>query len=126
MRPHVLTFGEPPSFNGLVTRVRGVVNVECELRLHGRYDMGSNRLIYVMLPLGFEEEWELYKSCGRESGLKDAEVVAEITRVPGCEITVHDTGVTTDEIVADPITMEQSTQGSGKVLLIGSYLVVSW
>jgi hypothetical protein len=58
--------------------------------------------------------------------LKDAEVVVEITRVPGCEITVHDTCVTTDEIVADPITMEQSTQGSGKVLLIGSALVVSW
>jgi hypothetical protein len=25
----------------LVTRVRGVMNVECELRLHGRYDMGG-------------------------------------------------------------------------------------
>jgi hypothetical protein len=47
MRPHMLTFGIPPSFNELVARVRAAMNVECELRLHGRYDMGDNRPIYV-------------------------------------------------------------------------------
>jgi hypothetical protein len=41
--------------------------------------------------------------------LKSAEVVAEITPLPGGEIIVHETGVTTEETVADPITVEQPT-----------------
>jgi hypothetical protein len=56
MRAHVLTFRKPPSFNELVARVRTVMNVGCELRLHGRYDMWGNIPIYVMLPLGSEDE----------------------------------------------------------------------
>jgi hypothetical protein len=40
MRPHVLTFKKLSSFNELVARVRAVMNVGNELRLHGRYDMG--------------------------------------------------------------------------------------
>jgi hypothetical protein len=55
-RPHVLTFEKPPSFNKMVARVRAVMNVGCGLKLHGRYDMGGNRPIYVMLHLGSEEE----------------------------------------------------------------------
>jgi hypothetical protein len=43
MRPHVLSFGKPPSFNELVARVRTVMNVECELRFHMRYDMGGQQ-----------------------------------------------------------------------------------
>jgi hypothetical protein len=43
MRPHVLSFGKPPSFNELVARVRTVMNVECELRFHRRYDMGGGQ-----------------------------------------------------------------------------------
>jgi hypothetical protein len=62
MRRQVLTFEKPPSFNDLVARVRAVMNVGCVLRLHGRYDMGGNRPTYVMLPLGSEDEWQLYKS----------------------------------------------------------------
>jgi hypothetical protein len=50
MRPHVLTFGKPPSFNELVARVRAVINVECKLRLHGRYNLRGKRPINVMLP----------------------------------------------------------------------------
>jgi hypothetical protein len=64
MRPHVLTFEKASSFNQLVARVRAVMNVGCDLRLHGRYDKGGNRLVYVMLPVGSEDEWKLYKSCG--------------------------------------------------------------
>jgi hypothetical protein len=56
MRPHVLIFAKLHSFNELVARVRAVMNVGCELRLHRRYNMGGNRLIYVILPLGFEDE----------------------------------------------------------------------
>jgi hypothetical protein len=41
MRPHVLTFGKLHSFNELVARVRAVMNIGCELRLQGRYDMGA-------------------------------------------------------------------------------------
>jgi hypothetical protein len=63
MRPHVLTFEKTPAFNEFVARVRTVMNVGCELRLHGRYDMGGNIAIYVMLLLGSEDEWKLYKSC---------------------------------------------------------------
>jgi hypothetical protein len=52
----VLTFENPPSFNELVARVRAVMNTGCDLCLHGIYDMGGNRLIYMMLPLGSEDE----------------------------------------------------------------------
>jgi hypothetical protein len=41
MRPHMFTFQKTPSFNELVARIRVVINVECDLRLHGRYDMGG-------------------------------------------------------------------------------------
>jgi hypothetical protein len=41
MRHQVLTFQNTPSFNDLVARVRAVMNVECDLRLYGRYDMGG-------------------------------------------------------------------------------------
>jgi hypothetical protein len=57
MRRQVLTFQNRPSFNDLVARVRAVMNVGCDLHLHWRYDMGDNRSIYVMLPLGSEDEW---------------------------------------------------------------------
>jgi hypothetical protein len=56
MRPHVLTFENLSSFNELVARVRAVMNTGCDLCLHGRYDMGGNRPIYMMLPLGSEDE----------------------------------------------------------------------
>jgi hypothetical protein len=56
LRPHILTFEKPSSFNELVARVRTVMNIGYELRLHRRYDMGGNRPIYVMLPLGSEDE----------------------------------------------------------------------
>jgi hypothetical protein len=41
MRPHVLTFEKLPSFNELVARVREIINVGCDMRLHGRYGMGA-------------------------------------------------------------------------------------
>jgi hypothetical protein len=56
MRRQVLTFQNRPSFNDLVARVRTVMNVGCDVRLHGRYNMGGNRPIYMMLPLGSEDE----------------------------------------------------------------------
>jgi hypothetical protein len=45
MRLHVLMFEKPPSFNDLVARVRTVMNVGCDVRLHERYGMGGNKLI---------------------------------------------------------------------------------
>jgi hypothetical protein len=56
MRCQVLTFQNRPSFNDLVARVRAVMNVGCDLHLHGRYDMGDNRPIHVMLSLGSKNE----------------------------------------------------------------------
>ena len=56
MRRQVLTFMSRPSFNDLVARVKAVINVRCDLRLHMRYVMGGNKPIYVMLPLGSEDE----------------------------------------------------------------------
>jgi hypothetical protein len=50
IRFHVLTFEKPSSFNGLVARVNGVMNVGCDVHLYERYDFGGNRLTYVMLP----------------------------------------------------------------------------
>jgi hypothetical protein len=52
----VLTFENLSSFNELVTRVRAVMNTRCDLRLHDRYDIGGNKPIYMMLPLGSEDE----------------------------------------------------------------------
>jgi hypothetical protein len=86
------------------------MNVGCELRLHGRYDMGGNRPIYVMLPLGSEDEWQLYKFCASQSGLKGAEVVTKMALLSGGEITVYETGVMADETIADPILMEELSQ----------------
>jgi hypothetical protein len=110
MRRQVLMFQNRPSFNDLVARVTAVINVGCDVRLHGRYDMGGNRPIYVMLPLRSEDEWLFYKSYASESGLKGAEVVAETTPLPSGEINVQKTGVTTEEIIVDPITVEQASQ----------------
>jgi hypothetical protein len=56
MRPHMLTIKKPPSFNDLVVRVRTVMNIGCDVWLHKRYDMGGNIPIYMMLPLGSEDE----------------------------------------------------------------------
>jgi hypothetical protein len=56
MRCQVLTFQNRPSFNDLVARVRAVMNVGYDVRLHGSYNMGGNRPIYVMLPLWSEDE----------------------------------------------------------------------
>jgi hypothetical protein len=110
MRLHVLMFEKHLSFNELVARVRAVMNVGCDLRLHRRYDMGGDIPIYVMLPLGSEDEWKLYKSCASQSGLKGAEVVAEMAPLTGGEITVHETGVMTEETIAGPIAVEQLNQ----------------
>jgi hypothetical protein len=71
------------------------------------YDMEGNRPIYMMLPLGSEDEWQLYKFCASQYGLKGAEIVAEMTPLPGDGITVHEMSVTTEETIADPIAMEQ-------------------
>jgi hypothetical protein len=53
----------------------------------------------------------LYKSYASQSRLKGAEVVAEIASLPGGEITVQETSIMTEEIIADPIAVEQPTQG---------------
>jgi hypothetical protein len=63
-----------------------------------------------MLPLGSEEECQLYKTCDRDSVLKGVEVVAEMTPLPNGVMTVHETGMTTEEIIVDPITMEVLSQ----------------
>jgi hypothetical protein len=52
----------------------------------------------------------LYKSYASESGLKGAEVVAEIALLPSGEITVQEMGVTTEDIVVDRIAVEQASQ----------------
>jgi hypothetical protein len=49
-------------------------------------------------------------SCASDSGLKGVEVVGEIAPLSVGEIIVHETSVTTDETIADPIAVEQSSQ----------------
>jgi hypothetical protein len=49
---------------------------------------GGNIPIYVMLHLGFEDEYQLYKTCGKNSRLKGAEVVAKLVPLPDGETTV--------------------------------------
>jgi hypothetical protein len=52
----------------------------------------------------------LYKTCARDSELKGAEVVAEMTLLPDGEMSVHETGITTEETIANPIVVEQPSQ----------------
>jgi hypothetical protein len=52
----------------------------------------------------------LYKSCASQSRLKGADVVEVIALLSAGEITVHKDGVTTEETIADPITIEQPSQ----------------
>jgi hypothetical protein len=52
----------------------------------------------------------LYKSCASQSELNGAEVVAEIALLPDGEITVQEMGVTTEEIVVDPVAVQQVSQ----------------
>jgi hypothetical protein len=52
----------------------------------------------------------LYKSCANQSRLKGAEVVGVIALLSAGEITMHKDGVTTEETIADPITIEQPSQ----------------
>jgi hypothetical protein len=42
--------------------------------------------------------------------LKGVEVVAEMAPLPGSEMNVHETGMTTEETIADPIAVEQPSQ----------------
>jgi hypothetical protein len=56
MRRQVLMFQNRSSFNDLIDRVNAVMNIGCDVCLHERYNMGGNRPIYVMLPLGSEDE----------------------------------------------------------------------
>jgi hypothetical protein len=86
----------------LVGRVRSVLNVGSDLRLHEKYDMWGNRPVYVILPSGSEDEGKLYKTCARDYGLKGAEVVAEMVLLMGGEMLVQETGMI-EEIIADPI-----------------------
>jgi hypothetical protein len=63
-----------------------------------------------MVPLGYEDEWQLYKSCTSQSGLKGVEVVAEIPPLFVGEINVHETGVMIEETITGPIAVEHSSQ----------------
>jgi hypothetical protein len=71
---------------------------------------GGNIPIYVKLPLGSEDEWQLYKICASQFGLKGAKIVGVISPLSVGEITVQEDGVTTEETIADPITIEQPSQ----------------
>jgi hypothetical protein len=51
----------------------------------------------------------LYKACARDSGLKGAEVIAEVMPSTCGGIIVHQT-VMTEEVIADPIAVEQLSQ----------------
>jgi hypothetical protein len=51
----------------------------------------------------------LYKACARDSGLKGAEVIAEVMSSMCGGIIVHQTAMT-EEVIADPIAVEQLSQ----------------
>jgi hypothetical protein len=80
------------------------------VRLHGRYDIRGNIPIYVILPLGSEDECQLYKSYDSQSELKGVEVVTEIAPLLIGEINVHDTDVMIEETIVDHIAVEQLRQ----------------
>jgi hypothetical protein len=69
----------------------------------------------------------LYKSCASQSELKGAEVVGVIAPLFAGEITVHEDGVITEEIIANPIMIEQPSeeelQGVTHMVSLASELV---
>jgi hypothetical protein len=56
----------------------------------------------------------LYKSCASQSGLKGVEVVEEIKPLSVGKINVHETGVTTEETIDDPIVVDHLSQEEWK------------
>jgi hypothetical protein len=68
----------------------------------------------------------LYRTCTRDSGLKGAEVVAEYAPLPSGEMTVHETSITTEEIIVDSIVVEvpsqEECQGVTHMVSLGSKL----
>jgi hypothetical protein len=69
----------------------------------------------------------LYKFNTSQIGLKSAEVVAEVALLSVGEITVHEMSVMTEEIVVDPIAVQQVSQeewqGATHRVSLGSELV---
>jgi hypothetical protein len=58
--------------------------------------------------------------------LKGVDIVAEITPLPVGEINVHETGVTTEETITDPITVEQPSQEEWHGVTYRVSLAASW
>jgi hypothetical protein len=58
--------------------------------------------------------------------LKGVDIVAEITPLPVGEINVHETGVTTEETITDPITVEQPSQEEWQGVTYRVSLAASW
>jgi hypothetical protein len=54
---HVIFYNSVDEQFELVSmRSHVIINIGCDLRLHDMYDMRGNRPIYMMLPLGSEDE----------------------------------------------------------------------
>jgi hypothetical protein len=58
--------------------------------------------------------------------LKGVDIVAEITPLPIGEINVHETGVTTEKTITDPIAVEQPNQEEWQGVTYRVSLAASW
>ncbi|TVU24653.1 hypothetical protein EJB05_27102, partial [Eragrostis curvula] len=106
MRDQVVPFVKAPMFSEIETKAASFVGVRGGLRFRGRFDAGGGgRAHYVLLELGTEDMWLLYKECLKDAQVKIAEVIVDVVGRDGCAAIVPETVMLEDE-PADVLTQE--------------------
>jgi hypothetical protein len=75
MEEELEMFDQPPSFSDLMQRLKGKFGVD--ITLQGRFDVGTSRSRYVMMPLLDSSHWTCYTCVLQGCNSKMAEVVVE-------------------------------------------------
>ncbi|TVU39713.1 hypothetical protein EJB05_13149, partial [Eragrostis curvula] len=106
MRDEVVPFVKAPMFSEIETKAASFVGVRGGLRFRGRFDAGGGgRAHYVLLELGTEDMWLLYKECLKDAQVKIAEVIVDVVGRDGCAAIIPETVMLEDE-PADVLTQE--------------------
>ncbi|TVU26256.1 hypothetical protein EJB05_28793, partial [Eragrostis curvula] len=104
MRDQVVPFVKAPMFSEIETKAASFVGGR--LRFRGRFDAGGGgRAHYVLLELGTEDMWLLYKECLKDAQVKIAEVIVDVVGRDGCAAIVPEAVMLEDE-PADVLTQE--------------------
>ncbi|TVU05292.1 hypothetical protein EJB05_48450, partial [Eragrostis curvula] len=84
MSEEVVAFVKAPMFSEVETKAASCVGVGDGLRFRGRFDAGGGgRAHYVLLELGTEDSWLLYKECLKDAQVRIAEVIVDVAENDG-------------------------------------------